>query len=448
MKSRPDRRREKASNSMRYDILTIFPDFFESIFSFGMIKKAQEKGIIKINAHDVRDFSTDKHRTVDDAPYGGGGGMLMKPEPIGAAIETIRGYDTKSLVILTTPAGEKFSDRIARELAEYEQLVVICGRYEGIDERVSQLYVDRQISIGDYVLTGGEYAASIIIDGVSRFIPGVLGNESSSENDSFKGGLLEYPQYTRPETYMGEKVPEVLISGNHKEIVEWRRAKSLEKTFRKRPDLIDRVKLGAEDLRLVKGLKKANSPYLKTYIALVHYPVYNKKLKIVTTAFTNLDLHDIARAGATYGIRKFYLAQPNPEQQELANRVLRHWSEEEAALFNKSRAEALGIVEIRSSVEEIIDDIERMENKRPKLIVTDARAKEGMSGYSELRDIMFSSGEQPYLILFGTGWGLSEEIMESADYSLKPVSGYTDYNHLSVRSAAAIILDRLFSCKI
>ncbi|MCZ6639873.1 MAG: tRNA (guanosine(37)-N1)-methyltransferase TrmD [Thermodesulfobacteriota bacterium] len=433
---------------MRYDILTIFPEFFESPFSIGILKKAQEKGLIELNTYDIRDYTDNKHRTVDDTPYGGGGGMLMKVAPISAAIEDVKSKNAKSLVILTTPDGEKFTDKTARELAYYEQIIIICGRYEGVDERIREIYVDKEISIGDYVLSGGENAASVIVESVSRFIPGVLGNELSPENDSFNEGLLEYPQYTRPEEFEGKKVPDVLLSGNHKEIDEWRKKESIKRTFRKRPDMLDKAILKTEEIDLVKELKETNPASFKAYIALIHYPVYNNQLKIINTAFTNLDVHDIARSAVSYGIEKFYLVQPNLEQQKLVNRVLKHWTTGEGASFNKSRSEALHLVALRDTLQDVTQEIEEIEGEKPLTIVTDARSTDNMIGFGDLRELIFSGEQKPYLILFGTGWGLAKEIMESADYTLKPVSGYTNYNHLSVRSAAAIILDRLFSCKI
>ncbi len=433
---------------MRYDILTIFPEFFESPFSFGIFKKAQDNGLIDIKTHDIREYSSDKHKTVDDTPYGGGGGMLMKIDPIGSAVEDVKDESGKSIVVLTTPDGEKFSDKTARELAGFDQIVIICGRYEGVDERIREMYVDREISIGDYVLSGGENAASVIVESVSRFIPGVLGNDLSPENDSFNQSLLEYPQYTRPEEFKGEKVPQVLLSGNHKEIDEWRKKESIKRTFTKRPDLLDKAILSTDEIELIKELKETSSPSFKAYIALIHYPVYNNRFKIINTAFTNLDVHDIARSAVTYGVKTFYLVQPNLEQQKLVNRVLTHWTQGEGASFNKSRSEALNLVELRNTLEDVVEEIEEVEGEKPVTIVTDARSVDNMIGFSELRELIFSEAKKPYLILLGTGWGLAREIMESADYTLKPVSGYTNYNHLSVRSAAAVILDRLFSCKI
>ena len=429
---------------MRFDILTIFPRFFDSPFSYGVIKKAQEKGIIQINIHDIREFAEDKHKTVDDKPYGGGSGMVMKPEPLGKAIESVKLSDARSLVILTTPQGERFSDTIANQLSNYEQIIIVCGRYEGVDERIRELYVDREISIGDYVLSGGEYAASVIVDTVSRFIPGVLGNEASPYHDSFREGLLEYPQYTRPESFKGKRVPSVLLSGNHKEIEEWRRKESIKRTFLKRPDLLDRANLTIEEIGFIQELKKQNPPPFRVYVALVHYPVYNKQFKIISTAFTNLDIHDIARAGRTYGIRGFFLVHPVLEQRELAKQVLWHWTEGPGALFNPTRKEALKLVKLTTSLDETLYEITKIEGQSPRVVATDARPQKKMVGYQELKEKIFS-GNEPYLILFGTGWGLAKHVIENADYVLKPVEGPTDYNHLSVRGAAAIILDRLLS---
>ncbi|HEY7535212.1 MAG TPA: tRNA (guanosine(37)-N1)-methyltransferase TrmD [Thermodesulfobacteriota bacterium] len=429
---------------MIYEIITIFPEFFASIFDYGVLSRARQSELIKINIHDIRGFSSDKHRTVDDKPYGGGSGMVLKPEPLGRALEAVNKIGEKSLVILTSPQGERLSDKIARELSQYEQLILISGRYEGIDERIRELYVDREISTGDYVLTGGEYAISIIIDAVSRFIPGVLGNEASPYDDSFREGLLEHPQYTRPESYKGKPVPEILLSGNHKDIEKWRRSESIKRTYFRRPDLLDSTSLTFEDIKLINQLKKEYAHSFSLYIALIHYPIYNKDLKVITTAFTNLDVHDIARAGRTYGVKKFFLVHPVLEQRELVDRVIWHWMEGPGFSYNPTRNEALRLVRIRSSLDEVLDEIEKTEGLKPKMIVTDARPRENMIGYGELKEKILL-GKEPYLILFGTGWGIAEDLIDKADHVLKPVEGPTDYNHLSVRSAAAIILDRLLS---
>ncbi|HHU69758.1 MAG TPA: tRNA (guanosine(37)-N1)-methyltransferase TrmD [Thermoanaerobacterales bacterium] len=242
------------------DVLTIFPDMFIGPFNESIIKKGQEKGLLKINITDIRDFSVDKHKKVDDYPYGGGPGMVMKPEPVFNAVESIivKYEDIKPserYVILMTPQGELFNQERAMELSRKRHLIVICGHYEGVDERIRQFLVDKEISIGDYVLTGGEIPAMVLIDCVARLVPGVLGEASSIEEESFSHGRLEYPHYTRPEIYKGYKVPEVLHSGNHKLISEWRSFESIKRTIIKRPDLLSSYPLSDIEQDLISRLE-------------------------------------------------------------------------------------------------------------------------------------------------------------------------------------------------
>ena len=231
---------------MNFHVLTIFPQMFDSPFSSGLISKAVAKGLVKIICHDIREYTTDPHKTVDDYPFGGGAGMLMKPEPIFSAVEDLHSTNMigkNSRIIVMSPQGRMFDNNIARELTKYDELVLICGRYEGIDERVIQNLADEELSIGNYILNGGELASMVIIDSVSRLISGVVGSEESILLDSFSDDLLKYPQYTRPRSFRGLDVPEVLLSGNHKIIEKWRKSKSIQRTNQKRPDLI-----GEEDL--------------------------------------------------------------------------------------------------------------------------------------------------------------------------------------------------------
>jgi len=227
---------------IRFDVLSIFPEMLVSPLSFSLLKKAQEKGLLSVNLHDIRSWAEDKHKMTDDAPYGGGCGMVMKVEPVEKALKAVKSSTENSLVVLMTPQGETFNQNIAAELAGKEQIVIICGRYEGVDERIREHLVDREISIGDYILTGGELSALVVIDAVSRLVPGVLGNEESLVSESFSAGLLEYPQYTRPAEYKGWKVPDVLVSGNHAEIELWKKRESLQRTYERRPDLLAKIK--------------------------------------------------------------------------------------------------------------------------------------------------------------------------------------------------------------
>ena len=227
---------------MKFHVITIFPEFFRGPFEHGVIQKAREAGLIEIRIHDLRQWTHDRHRTVDDRPFGGGEGMLLKPEPVFEAVETILPQrDARQRVILLSAQGRKFDQGLARELASAQELLLICGRYEGVDERVAEHLADEEVSIGDFVLSGGELAAAVVIDAVARLQEGVLGNKDSSANESFgEDGVLDCPQWTRPAEFRGWKVPETLLGGNHEEIRKWRRKAALEKTARLRPDLLER----------------------------------------------------------------------------------------------------------------------------------------------------------------------------------------------------------------
>ena len=237
---------------MKFDVLTLFPEMFEPIKQ-SIIKRAVEKDLININLVNIRDFSEDKHNKVDDTPYGGGAGMLMKPDVVDRAYNSVKTENAK--VIYLTPQGKTLEQKIVKELSNQKHLILLCGHYEGIDQRVIDKIVDEEISIGDYVLTGGEIPAMVLIDSISRYVDGVLSNESTDE-ESFSNGLLEYPQYTRPEIFNEVKVPEVLISGHHENIRKWRREKSLENTFKKRPELLENVVLTRNEKDYIENLKK------------------------------------------------------------------------------------------------------------------------------------------------------------------------------------------------
>ncbi|HXY14384.1 MAG TPA: tRNA (guanosine(37)-N1)-methyltransferase TrmD [Terriglobales bacterium] len=267
---------------MRVDIVTIFPDFFRGPLEYGIVRRAREAGLVRIEIHDLRAFAHDRHRTVDDRPFGGGEGMVLKPEPIFECIESLNAasrearinHDARESVILLSAQGRRFDQSGAEELATLKRIILICGRYEGVDERVSQYLADREISIGNYVLSGGEIGAAVIVDSVTRLIPGAVGNEASTRQESFtarnsvresaepdstcgSAGLLDYPHYTRPAEFRGMRVPEVLSSGNHDDIRRWRRRSALEKTMRNRPDLLHDAVLSEEDRRLITQISGA-----------------------------------------------------------------------------------------------------------------------------------------------------------------------------------------------
>jgi tRNA (guanine37-N1)-methyltransferase len=267
---------------MHFEIITIFPEFFAGFFEHGIVRRAQAEGLVTIGVHDLRAFTHDRHRTVDDRPFGGGEGMVLKPEPLSRALESLevapkaeRNPEDGVRVILTSAQGRPFTQAVARELSKLNRIVLICGRYEGVDERINELYCDMELSIGDYVLSGGELAAAVVLDSTMRLIPGVLGNDASVEFESFgvpdaaittdqdgvprsqhgSGGLLDYPHYTRPADFTGLKVPEILLNGDHQQIRRWRREQQLRKTLANRPDLLQNASLSEEDRKILRAIR-------------------------------------------------------------------------------------------------------------------------------------------------------------------------------------------------
>jgi len=245
---------------MRFDIFSLFPEIFEPYLQASILQKARQNNLIQVGIHNIRDWTTDKHHTTDDTPYGGGGGMVMKAQPIFDAVESVLGAPPECPLILMTPQGRPLSSNIARELSILPRVAILCGRYEGVDERVREHLITDQISIGDYVLTGGELPALILIDAISRFLPGVLGDPTGAEDDSFASGLLEYPHYTKPEEFRGWHVPDVLLSGNHAQINRWRREQSLRRTRHHRPDLLKDFQFTDFDKKILRQIEEESDP--------------------------------------------------------------------------------------------------------------------------------------------------------------------------------------------
>ena len=430
-----------------FEIVTLFPEMFSSVLAASLLGKAIERGDVAVHFTDPRDFAPGRHRSVDDAPYGGGSGMVMRPEPLAAAIAHLEEARGPAWKVLLTPGGAPLTQARVRALAARPRVALVCGRYEGFDERVSTL-VDEQLSLGDFVLSGGELPAMAIVDAVARLHEGVLGNAESIVEESFEQGLLEYPQYTRPSEWRGLAVPEPLLSGDHERVRRWRRQQALLRTRERRPELLARHPLTDED-RALLGVAEPLAP--RTFIALVHHPVCDRERRTITTAITNLDVHDVARSSRTYGLAGFFVVTPVEAQRELATRILDGWRAEEGepgrmarrAASNDLRREALASVEVVASVEEAVLAAERALGERPALVATSARAHDAdrTIDYPALAPWL---GRRPLLILLGTGWGLADEVLDRVDRVLAPIQGAAPYNHLSVRSAAAVILDRLF----
>jgi tRNA (guanine37-N1)-methyltransferase len=251
---------------MQFEVFTLLPDVFPPYLESSILQRARQRGLIDVRIHNIRDYTHDRHHTTDDTPYGGGGGMVMKPEPVFEAVESVLGFTPNPPqpvpvpIILLTPQGRVFTQRVAEELSRHERIALLCGRYEGVDERIREHLVTDEISVGDYVLTGGELPALLLIDAVSRLIPGVLGDPTGAEDDSHSMGLLEYPHYTRPPEFRGWKVPEILLSGDHAKIEKWRREQALQRTLSKRPDMIQKAELSDTEKKFVERLRKQENP--------------------------------------------------------------------------------------------------------------------------------------------------------------------------------------------
>ena len=424
---------------MRINLVTLFPEYFDSPLNCGLLHKARAAGLIDFSLLNPREMATDKHRTVDDSPYGGGPGMVMALKPL---VATLRQMDNPGHILLLTPTGQVFNQAMARklsaELGAGRPLTLISGRYEGIDARLAELFPITPISVGDFVLNGGEAACLNVVESVCRLLPGFMGHEDSGEEESFSHGLLEYPHYTRPETFAGHSVPEVLTQGDHARIAAWRRGESLRLTLKRRPELLDAAPLSAADLEHLQ-----EQPHLRLgrnlHLALVHYPVLDKDRNSLAVSLTNLDIHDIARSSCCYGLGGYYIVTPLQDQQRLLAELVEHWTTGAGSRSNPDRAEALRLVTAADSVADVLAQVEERCGERPLVVGSSARPEGGLT-YLKVREAL---ERRPVLLLLGTGHGLAPSLLEKCDAVLRPLRGTFAYNHLAVRSAAAIMLDRI-----
>lgn len=428
---------------MKINTLSTFPDIIKNSLKYGVLSKAIKNKLIELNHFSYFNEIEDKDR-IDDEQYGHSPGMVISYEKTYKIFKKIKKINPKTKVIFVSPKGKKLNNDMVMELSKEKNITIACGRYEGFDERIIEEFCDLEISVGDYILTGGELAASIIIDSVSRMIDGVVNKKESVSNDSLMNSVIKGPVYTKPYDYKRKKVPKILLSGNHKKINDFNRLMSIKSTLLKREDLLETCDLTILEKKELKKIKNSNQND-RVFIALVHYPISNIKGEIITTSLTNLDIQDIARSAKTYGIKNYYITHPILEQRNLAKKVIGYWENEKERKNKNTKHEAINNIIIKKSLNEAILDIKKKYGKKPITIATDAKIMNNMVSYSHLK-AKIQGKKDPYLIIFGTGWGLSNNIIQSCDYILKPVGGYNEYNHLSVRSAVAIILDKLFGC--
>jgi tRNA (guanine37-N1)-methyltransferase len=428
----------------RFHIVTLFPEFFESPLSTALMGRAREAGIVDCSFHDPRQFSTDKHRHVDDRPYGGGPGMVMQGEPLARALRSI---ERPGRMLFMAPGGRPLTQDMVRKLAHEEDLTIVCGRYEGIDARLLQLFPLEPVSVGDIVLNGGESAALSVLEAVSRLMPGFMGKEESGEDESFSHGLLEYPHYTRPENFEGLPVPEVLQSGDHARIACWRRQESVRATLRMRPEMLNEAPLYREDVQTLADTPRER-PGRNLSFCLVHYPVSLGPKKTGASSLTNLDIHDIARISRSYAMGSFYPVTPLRDQLRVLEEILRHWTRGPGGTGNADRAQALGLVQPATSLEEAVAHMTAQHGTRPRLVASSAvwpakgKASKPESMPMTPRDVRRWCDQGPVMLCLGTAQGLAPEVLEQCEGTLRPVR-FLGYNHLSVRSAAAILADRI-----
>ena len=413
-------------------IVTAFPEFFENFLSSSMIGRGIKNGLLHVDVVDLRNFGLGNYRQIDDYAFGGEGGMVLLPEVLERALAAIReSSGTKGYVVYPSPQGDLFSQEIVETLAAQEHIILFCGHYEGLDERFVSRCVDREVSMGDFVLTGGEIPAMAIIDAMARLVPGVVGKETAVVEDSFFRGMLDHPHCTRPAEWNGECVPEELLSGDAAAIENWRRNAAVERTLARRPDLISRANIRPY---LPKGI----------YVELVHFPVLDRRGEKSTAAVTGLDLSDIARSCKTYGIDRFFVTTPLASQRDLVKTMTRHWTEGGGANVNPERAEAFRLLKLFPSVAKSVEWILKREKEIPLIVGTTARKHPGAFHWIEAKRRMLRE-KRPILLLFGTGSGLHEEVLAECSMVLSPLSGGGgEYNHLSVRTAAGAVLDRFF----
>ena len=395
---------------MKISIVTAFPELMRSYLAASVLGRAVAAGKLDAGVIDIRDFAEGDYRQIDDYCYGSGGMMLMA-EPLAKALASVS-EGGKPYVVYPSPQGTHLYQELVEDLSRKEHLVIICGHYEGVDERFTQKYVDMEISLGDFVLTGGEMPAMAIVDAVSRLIPGVVGNNSSVTEDSFYSGMLDTPHYTRPAEWRGERVPEVLTNGDAKAIDRWRRRRSVERTLDRRPDIAARAGI---------------IPWLSggAYVMEVHYPVLDKRGEKSSTAITGMDLHDIARACRTYGIKKYLLVTPLAQQREMAKRIAGHWTSGWGSEYNPDRKEAFSTLKIFASVQKALAWVLEKEKREPFKIATTAKRHAGARHWLSLKREILKKDHSP-VFMFGTGWGLHDEVMDISDAVMTPITGGCD----------------------
>jgi len=401
--------------------------------------RAVEAGLLSFSLLNPRDFALDAHRSVDDRPYGGGPGMVMMPSPL---LQCLRGIEQPGRILVPAPGARPFTQAGARELAAEERVTIVCGRYEGLDARLGELAPLEYASVGEAVVNGGEAAALMIMEAVARLVPGFMGKEASGDEESFSRGLLEYPHYTRPESFEGLSVPDILRGGDHAKIAAWRRERSLEHTLRLRPELLAEAELDAADAEFLRSMPRER-PGRNLYLCLVHYPVLLKTKNPGASSLTNLDIHDIARISCCYGLGGLYISTPLADQARILREIARYWTQGAGAVSNPDRAQALSLVREAPAIADAVADVEERAGRRPLVLGSSAEwRKTPVYAPAMVREALASG---PVLLLLGTSHGLAPEALAACDGQLRPLRFLDAYRRFPVRAAATAYVDRILN---
>lgn len=425
---------------MNISVLTLFPELYKPFFEVSLIKRAQEKGTISCHVNNLLSYTQPKVR-VDDTTFGHNAGMLLKPEIIEQAVDASERDFGKAYKIILSPQGKVMTQPRLQELYErikdQKHIMVIASRYEGLDARVENYYADELVSVGNFVVMGGDIPAMLLLEGLLRFVPGVVGKEESVQLDSFSGAFVDYPEYTRPVVWKGMEVPEIVRSGNHAAIDAWRQEQAAQATVTKHFNWVRSIPTTKAEQKLIKKYIPHH------YVALMHNDIDLKEGRIGHTSVTSIDIHDIARSSTTYGIETFFIVTSLLDQQKMVEKMLSFWVDEKiGGDYNNNRHEAVRSVQLKSELDDVIAAIEAREGKKPLIIGTSARDSDIAKIVSYFDQEIVWQHDRPILFLFGTGSGMSEGLLNRCDYMLPPLQGFSDFNHLSVRSAVAIILDK------
>lgn len=425
---------------MNISIVSVFKELYTPFLQTSLVKRAQEKKAVTIQVAEFFDAVVPKQR-IDAPTFGPGAGMLIKPEVVDSVIKEAEKKYGDAYKIFFSPQGKKLTqpllEKIAKKSQEKGHLLLLPARYEGMDARVEKHYADEIVSVGDFVLMGGDLPAMMLLEGMLRLIPGVVGKQESVEQDSFTGPFVDYPEYTQPVEWHGLSVPEIVRSGNHKEIENWRNERAAQATVLNHFEWLRSSVLSSDD----KNLSKKFIP--SHYVALMHDQVLlGKERQEGTSSVMSIDIHDIARSSATYGVKQFSIVTPLIDQQKVVRHFLSFWKEGAGVTYNENRHQAINSVLVHEKLDEMIEHIRAIEGKEPLLIATSARPVEGIPTISYYDQGLVWKENRPVLFVFGTAQGLSQSVLDRCDYVLLPLHGLSDFNHLSVRSAVAIILDR------